>query len=44
MNPIFGVFFGVAGLAVAVFWGIVLYNDKSKEQAVRSNMDFAKDR
>jgi hypothetical protein len=36
MNPIFGFFFVIAGLSFAVFLGIVLYKDKSKEQVVRS--------
>jgi hypothetical protein len=30
INPIFGFFFLIAGLAVAVFLGMVLYKDKSK--------------
>jgi hypothetical protein len=36
MNPILGIFFVIAGLAIAVFLGIVLCRDRGKEQAVRS--------
>jgi hypothetical protein len=36
MNPIFGFFFVIGGLAFAVFLGIVLYKDKSKEEVVHS--------
>jgi hypothetical protein len=30
MSPIFGIFFALAGLALAVLLGIVLYPDKKK--------------
>jgi hypothetical protein len=33
MSPIFGVFFALAGLALAVLAGIVLYSDKKPEEA-----------
>jgi hypothetical protein len=36
MNPIFSFFFVIAGLAIAVFLGIVLCKDRGKEQVVRS--------
>jgi hypothetical protein len=36
INPIWGVLFVIAGLALAVFLGIVLCKDKSKEQVGRS--------
>ena len=31
MSPIFGVFFALAGLALAVFLGMVLYPEKKPE-------------
>jgi hypothetical protein len=33
MSPIFGVFFALAGLALAVILGLVLYPDKKKLKA-----------
>jgi len=33
MSPIFGVFFALAGLALAVMLGLVLYPVKKKEKA-----------
>jgi|APLow6443716910_1056828.scaffolds.fasta_scaffold863785_1 hypothetical protein len=33
MSPIFGVIFGLAGLALAVLAGLVLYPDKTPEEA-----------
>ena len=33
MSPIFGVFFALAGLALAVLAGLVLYKDKKPEEA-----------
>jgi len=32
MSPIFGIFFALAGLALAVMLGIVLYKDKKPEE------------
>ena len=33
MSPIFGVLFALAGLALAVILGMVLYKDESRETA-----------
>ena len=33
MSPIFGVLFALAGLALAVLLGLVLYKDKNQEVA-----------
>jgi hypothetical protein len=33
MNPIFGIFFAFAGLALAAMLGLVLYKDKKPEEA-----------
>jgi hypothetical protein len=33
MSPIFGVIFGLAGLTLAVLAGLVLYPDKTPEEA-----------
>ena len=35
MSPIFGVFFALVGLALAVLTGIILYQDKKPEEASR---------
>jgi hypothetical protein len=35
MSPIFGIFFALAGLALAVMLGLVLYKDKNSEEASR---------
>jgi len=39
MSPIFGVFFALAGLALAVFLGLVLYPDK-KQRTASSKQSF----
>lgn len=33
ISPIFGVFFAIVGLALAVILGLFLYKDKSQEKA-----------
>ncbi len=33
MSPIFGIFFGLVGLALAVLAGLVLYKDKKPKEA-----------
>jgi hypothetical protein len=35
MSPLFGVFFALVGLALAVLVGIILYQDKKPEEASR---------
>lgn len=35
MSPIFGIFFTLAGLALAVLLGLVLYKDKKQEDVSR---------
>jgi hypothetical protein len=35
MSPIFGVFFALAGLALAVVLGLVLYKDEKRESVLK---------
>jgi hypothetical protein len=35
MSPIFGIFFALVGLGLAVMLGLVLYKDKNSEEASR---------
>jgi hypothetical protein len=37
MSPIFGIFFALVGLALAVLLGLVLYKDKNQESVSRKN-------
>ena len=37
MNPVFGVLFALAGLALAVVLGVVLYKDEKQESVSRKN-------
>ena len=37
MSPIFGIFFILAGLALAVLLGLVLYKDKKQESESKKN-------